>query len=426
MISTFRIRNFRSILDMTVDFRFAEGKAPNGYKSWDTHPFVEASKGERLVPCLALFGANASGKTNVIRALNTLRLAALGKAVDCYESNKLHDDKGATIFDLTFFIGDDEFVYSLDYNSDEIRKETLLKNGKPLYAVSKLKGDFSKHIRMENYTACKLQSILNVECSDGMGQQVFTFLTRVGQNYQGLNSNLVNVCQYINQTLLVFEDNDIPLQTSVENLKKHYGGDREKALESIVDLVRKLDIDIQNIEIKREEVDKKKELPANILYRELPDKNHYEVIDIVSHHTNVHGDVVAFDFVDEESRGTSRLAGLVGVMLFALKGGHVLVVDELDCSLHSLLLRELIRLFKDKRYNTKGAQLLFTTHNTDILDDAILRVSEVAIVRKTLKTGSMIIRIVDFKEEGMDVRNVTNFRKQYLDGFYSGVPHPAV
>jgi len=60
------------------------------------------------------------------------------------------------------------------------------------------------------------------------------------------------------------------------------------------------------------------------------------------------------------------------------------------------------------------------------LDDAILRISEVAIIRKTLPTGSMIRRIVDFKEDGMDVRNVTNFRKQYFDGFYSGVPHPAI
>jgi hypothetical protein len=56
----------------------------------------------------------------------------------------------------------------------------------------------------------------------------------------------------------------------------------------------------------------------------------------------------------------------------------------------------------------------------------ILRVSEVAIIRKTLHSGSMIKRIVDFKAEGRDVRNVTNFRKQYLEGFYSGVPHPAI
>jgi AAA15 family ATPase/GTPase len=83
-------------------------------------------------------------------------------------------------------------------------------------------------------------------------------------------------------------------------------------------------------------------------------------------------------------------------------------------------------MFKDKRYNIKGAQLVFTTHNTDILDDAVLRVSEVAITRKTIQTGTLIRRIVEFKDDGLDVRNVTNFRKQYLKGFYSGVPHPAI
>jgi AAA15 family ATPase/GTPase len=426
MIATFGIKNYRSILDMSVGLRFAEGKAPNGYMTWDTLPFLEAPKGERLIPCLALFGANASGKTNVIRALATLQRAVLGKAVECYEPNKLHDDKGGTVFEMTLFIGDDAFVYTLDYNGTEIRHERLLKNGKSLYAVTHLKGDFSKQVRAENYTVDRLQSILDVECSDGNGRQIFTLLKRVGENYKGLNSDLLNVFRYIKTKLLVLQDNNIPLPTSVENLKEYYDGDREKALGAIVDLIRKLDVDIKNIEIKREEVDKSKGRPVNVIYRELPDNSHYEVIDIKSHHANVHGEIVQFDFIAEESEGTLRLAGLIGGMLFALKGGHILVVDELDGSLHSLLLRELLRLFKDKRYNTKGAQLVFTTHNTDILDDDILRVSEVAIIRKTLHSGSMIKRIVDFKAEGRDVRNVTNFRKQYLEGFYSGVPHPAI
>lgn len=218
----------------------------------------------------------------------------------------------------------------------------------------------------------------------------------------------------------------MPLPFVLDHLQNYFGGDQAKALEEIVDLVRKLDVDIKNIDLKRKKVDNSKGPPVGVIYRKTLDESHYEVIDIVSHHTNMSGKDVLFDFINEESEGTSRLAGLIGAMLFALKGGHVLFVDELECSLHSLLLRELIRLFKDKRYNTKGAQLLFTTHNTDILDDAILRVSEVAIIRKALQTGSMIKRIVDFKEDGMDVRNVTNFRKQYLDGFYSGVPHPAI
>jgi hypothetical protein len=83
-------------------------------------------------------------------------------------------------------------------------------------------------------------------------------------------------------------------------------------------------------------------------------------------------------------------------------------------------------MFKSKRYNQSCAQIVFSTHCTDILDNAILRLGEVAIVRKTPSTGTLVRRLIDFKENGLDVRNVTNFRKQYLDGFYSGIPHPAL
>ena len=79
MIAQFKIKNFRSILDMTLDLQYAEGKAPNGYRNSDTFPFLEDATGRRLVPCLAIFGANASGKTNIVKAMKTLCRAVTAK-----------------------------------------------------------------------------------------------------------------------------------------------------------------------------------------------------------------------------------------------------------------------------------------------------------------------------------------------------------
>lgn len=143
-------------------------------------------------------------------------------------------------------------------------------------------------------------------------------------------------------------------------------------------------------------------------------------------HKNVAGSPTLLNFLKHESAGTQRLAGLVGLILYALNTGGVFLVDELECSLHPLLMREIVLLFKKRRYNRKGAQLIFTTHNTDILDDSILRISEIALVRKNVANGTLVRRLVDAKKDGEDIRNVTNFRKQYLAGFYSGVPHPAL
>ena len=100
--------------------------------------------------------------------------------------------------------------------------------------------------------------------------------------------------------------------------------------------------------------------------------------------------------------------------------------DEFDRGLHPLLVRELLSLFQKKSYNPNGAQLCFATHCTDILDDAVLRMSEVGIVSRNIRTGTIIRRLTDMKNEGVEIRNVTNFRKQYLDGFYAGIPYSAL
>jgi AAA15 family ATPase/GTPase len=89
-------------------------------------------------------------------------------------------------------------------------------------------------------------------------------------------------------------------------------------------------------------------------------------------------------------------------------------------------MREIVMMFKMRRHNPNGAQLIVTTHNTDLLDDSMLRLSEIALVRKTKANGTLVQRLVDAKKNGAEIRNVTNFRKQYLAGFYSGIPHPAL
>lgn len=432
MIAQFKIKNFRSILDMTLDFRFTEGKAPNGYKNWDTLPFLEDDTGHRLVPCLAIFGANASGKTNIINAMLFFRHVVTGRDVpvtEFFEPNKLHDGQNLTVFELTAILDGAVFIYCLEYNDTGIRHESLTKNDEVLYQVNDQKGTFTFDISAAGYSDERLQSILDVECSDGKGHQTTCFLKRVAQNYSGLNADLKRMFDAVQNDIIILGDNEISLPRAVNMLSRFHAGDRKAALEEIVGIVRKLDIDIRSIVFEYRILDKPETFPVILngnFSRTLPDGKHVEVLDIRSYHNNTQGTPVEFDFEDEESEGTQRVASLVGLMLACLKGGHTLVVDELENSLHPLLLKELIRMFKDKRYNQSGAQIVFATHNTDILDNAILRLGEVAIVRKTTPTGTLVRRLVDFKENGLDVRNVSNFRKQYLDGFYSGIPHPAL
>ncbi|HVU16257.1 MAG TPA: ATP-binding protein [Candidatus Didemnitutus sp.] len=429
MLSSFYVRNFRSILEQRLDFTYAEGKAPNGYLTQDILPFIEAADKQRLVPCLAFFGANASGKTNLLKAFGALKrmLRDGGKLTELYEPNLINRKFNETVFSLEFFQGTELFAYRITYSAVAILNEVLLKNNKPIFAIQNLRPEFAPQILSITYSEEKLSEILRVECSDGEGRQTKPFLHRIGLTYPGLNADLKNAFSYF-QVGLKFYGNEGPmlLPISVQILASALGGDEAAALREITDVVRRLDIDITAIDITTQDLTSDEAGPIEGVTRTNLQTGAKQALQITAAHKDVEGRTTLLDFRKHESSGTQRLAGLIGLVLYALKTGGVFLVDELECSLHPLLIREIVLLFKRRRHNPKGAQLIFTTHNTDILDDSILRISEIALVRKNSANGTIIRRLVDAKKDGEDVRNVTNFRKQYLAGFYSGVPHPAL
>ena len=429
MLSSFFVRNFRSILELRLDFSFAEGKAPNGYKDFEVLPFLEAGDGQRLVPCAAFFGANASGKTNILKAINALKtlLREGGRLADLFEPNLLNPKFTETTLEPVFVIGADAFTYRITYSHSAISEELLLKNGEPVFHIQKLDPTFSPALLSPAYSREKLADILRVECTDGDGRQTKPFLHRIGKSYAGLHPDLKNVCGYFENCVRFFtNDGPMLLPIAVEILANAIGGDQAAALREITDVVRRADIEISAITITETELAPDDQPHRGSLLKKDSNTGTRHSVSITATHQDVSGNAVLLNFLKHESTGTQRLAGLIGLIIAALKTGGVILVDELECSLHPLIMREIVLLFKKRRHNPKHAQLIFTTHNTDILDDSILRLSEIALVRKTLANGTLVRRLVDAKKDGEDIRNVTNFRKQYLAGFYSGVPHPAL
>lgn len=427
MITSFYIQNFRSILNLSLDFSYAEGKAPNHHTQTPIIPFLDKA-GKRPLPCMAFFGANASGKTNLLKAFYTLKLlVSKGTELsEAFETNLLNDKFPDCTFRLEFAIDDDLFEYQVCYNERRIKNESLKQNDKHLFFINELESAFSTKILTDHYSNKKLADIVRVECSDGEGNHTKLFLHRIGQAYLGLNASLRRVFVFFRDRL-DFYANQYPvlLPYAVNHFASALGGDEKEALRRITEIVRKLDIDITDIEITEQAMSPDEQTRPSIM-RVDSNTGARHSVQIVTHHLDVNGKQAIFDFIKHESAGTQRVAGLVGLMLYALETGGVVLVDELECSLHPLLMRELVLMFKKRRTNPKGAQLVITTHNTDILDDSTLRLSEIALVRKTVANGTIIRRLTDIKNDGEDIRNVTNFRKQYLAGFYSAIPHPAL
>jgi len=418
MISKFRIKNFRSIVDLTLDFSYGEGKAPNGYKTMDTHPFLKAPNGERLVPCMAFFGANASGKSTImyafIRLQRILEKGLRDKESIMYTPNALHPELTSTIFEITYFIRLDKnnekkeqkSVYRIEYNQTGIINESLACDDKIIYQIQNGIGFFPGIID-KDYSPERLQKIIQIECSDAINHQNFTLLKTLYTNYTQLSDSVI-VANWGLMNMICSSNVGANYYKSLSNII-HNNGDafENKMKERLFELIQRMDIDIKGFSFEYDFLKRRR---------------------LMSHHEDVNGNIIKFDFLESESDGTCVLLLLLYELDFVLQFGGVYIVDELDCSLHPRIVRELIKIIKLKRYNKNNAQLIFTSHTTDILEDELMRVSEITVVNKNTKYGTKAHRVVDIKREfgDLDIRNVTNFRKQYVQGFYTGVPHPTI
>ncbi|MBO7501153.1 MAG: ATP-binding protein [Fibrobacterales bacterium] len=435
MISYLQVKNYRSIVEATIDLRYGEGKAPNGYRKSPRLAFLQDNgRNGRFVPCLALFGANANGKTNLLRAAKVLQRAVADARVDVrklYDPNHIVTCQDVTEFKLGFVKNATAYEYLLSYSGAGIVRERLLCNGNELYSLNTMDGkcDNLRHIAKRTaYTADKIKEIHRVECCNGNGDWIRPLLNTLGHQYAGLNVHIATAVEVIEKGMHVFvdgaEDNIFPM--AVDQLCAVMECDQKDALARIVEVIRKLDVEIRGINIDERDVELSEPLQGSGFIRFNNATRAGKRIIINSVHKNDRDEFVVFDFMEQESAGTKRLASILAYLLCALHRGDAIFIDELDRSLHPILARELLMLFHQHSQNEKKAQLVFTTHCTDLLDDEVLRLSEIGITTKNEALGTKVRRLSDMRRDGKDIRNVSNFRRRYLDGFYSGVPYPAI
>lgn len=417
MIRKIHISNFRSIVEVTLSFTYDEGKAPNGYEESPKLAFIEdEASGCRCVPIMAYYGANASGKTNLLRAVVNLLDVASGMRCNdvrtIFKPNLISKVGQETEFAVEFFAGGCIYEYSIAYSAVGISRERLTKKEQELFVVDKGVLSVGAALKLTDaYTQEIFQQRLTGECTDGQGHVIRSFLSLVGLHMGGASEEIrLAHAELANRVAVYGFDRPAILPQAVRNLCDAAKINQVAALDRIVDLVRRLDNDLASVEV-----------------LELDDpKSRGVFYEVRSHHVSAEGKDVVFEYEQDESAGTVRLAAMVGNLLSTIERGSVCFIDEVELSLHPLLVRELLGLFRQKEFNRNGAQLIFTTHLTDIMDDQLLRLSEIGIVTKNKFNGSKVRRVIDMKNAGDDIRNVTNFRKRYLDGYFAGVPRGTI
>ncbi|QEY16711.1 ATP-binding protein [Cellvibrio sp. KY-GH-1] len=412
MLVEFRVKNFRSLRDEQVlSLVAAKDKTLEA-----THTIATGiGAAPVLLRSAAVYGANASGKSNLIKALQYMRGVVVESATAIQPGQTFAvqpfrlDASSASLpseFEVTFLLNGIRYQYGFAMTSQRIVKEYLLvyKAFKPQRWFDR---QFDTNAGVDVYDfGPGLKGAKAVW--EGATRPNSLFLSMAVQ----LNSEALRpVFDWFLNHLVIFNENaQLNPQISIQMLKQNDGR------KEICDFLSAADISIANIEVETRKVAGQRVHFDLVAGKTEVRAEEVEEHQLRFHHVTEQGKAV-FDLMDE-SNGTRNLLFLAGPVLDILNKGLTLVIDELDTSLHTLLVRELVRLFHRPDINQKGAQLIFTTHDTSLLDAPdLFRRDQIWFVEKNADQSSSLIGLSEFSP-----RKNEALERGYLMGRYGGVP----
>lgn len=405
MLLEFRFRNYRSFKEETVFSMVAskDGSLPKNV----TDTGISAVR--RVNRSAVLYGANASGKTNLIRAMQLMRGVVVDSAAlqPNQEFNVQHylldlvSPTEPTMFEVTILLNGIRYQYGFEFTKSRIIEEWLL-----VYQKAKPQVWFERKLdRASGEDLYKFGS--NFSGPKAVWQNATRhnalFLSMAVQ----LNSkNLSDLHSWFAESLVVLPNGGEIAHDHSTQLIANKVGERR-----IVGLLNAADIGIKSIKTNTQMVQGfTMEFPSGASKSE-------EMEITLPKFVHSAGDVSAEFDLGDESQGTQKLYALAAPLFDILESGKVLVIDELDRSLHPLLVRQIILAFSDPVQNCNGAQLLFTTHDTTQLDHTLLRRDQIFFVEKSSDDASVVVPLLEFSP-----RKGEALEKGYLSGRYGGVP----
>jgi len=409
MLLEFRIRNYRSIRDeIVISFIASKDK-----KLADTHLVSTGIKSlPHVVRSAVVYGPNASGKSTLLHALHYMRAVVAESATimqpgQPYNVQPFRLDTAYTSqpteFEITFLLGGVRHQYGFRLTSERIVDEWLL-----VYRASKPQQWFSRH-----YDEKTQSSVYEFSTHLTGPRKLWQETTRPNALFLStaaqLNSELLGpIFRWLVEQPVYFGAGLSPHPDSTTELLQTELGKR-----AVRDFLTSADISISDVvSVSRPG------FYQQIMFGPEGSKSSREERELLMPqfvHKTEHGSA-SFE-LHEESQGTQRLYALAAPVLDVLKYGRLLIVDELDSSLHPLLVRRLVQMFHSPEFNPHGAQLLFTTHDTSLLDRTVFRRDQIWFTEKDRDQATRLYPLSDFSP-----RETEAWEKGYLIGRYGAVP----
>ncbi|EKO3988880.1 ATP-binding protein [Vibrio furnissii] len=415
MLIQFTVKNYRSIKEEQV-FSMVKAKGDELLASNTFEPSSAAS--EPLLRSAVIYGANAAGKSNLIRALIDMESIVTQSASYSQEGDELpvtpflFDDSTVdepTEFEAVFIMEGVKYQYGFSATAHRVLEEWLIAYPKvrPQRWFSRV---FDEEIQEYDY---KFSDYLT-------GQKT------VWQNTTRANALFLSTAVQLNSEQLKPVFNWFKDKLRPSNVIGWGPGftaslcDNENTRKKILNFLQSADFNIHDIDIKKEKFDPNSIpdiLPETVKEQIIKDMKGRDIIDIKTVHRTNSGKSITLDF-DEESDGTQKFFSFAGPWMDVLENGYVLVIDELHDSLHPKMVKYLVNLFHSNKTNPKNAQLIFTTHETSILNQDVFRRDQIWFCEKNSSQETSLYPLTDFSPR----KDRENLELGYLSGRYGALP----
>lgn len=417
MLIEFSVGNFRSFKS-PVTLSMVAAKINAKDKQIDVNNTIPVDEDLTLLSSAVIYGANASGKSNLISAINFMRRFVMNSSRESQTSEKIHTDlfrlcKGCetkpSFFQIVFILEGKKYRYGFEVNKEKVVSEwlfiTLTRKETKIFVRDEEGIHISRNFKEGKGLELKTRSnalFLSVvaQFNGQISMQVLSWFGEIGIIF-GLNDR-----GYKGFTLKCFEDDHLRNQ--------------------IINLVKRLDLGILDINSEKMKDDEAKiflppDLPDDVRENVLKEFEADRVkIKTLHNKFDEEGKLISaetFNLATNESEGTQKLFFLTGPLLVTMAKGRVLFIDELEARLHPLITASIIALFNSKETNPHNAQIIFTTHDTNLLSNKIFRRDQIWFTEKDHQGATHLYSLVEIK-----VRNDASFENDYIEGKYGAIP----
>ena len=389
----------------------------NNYKSIKddlTLNLMDLNNSSKALSSVVLYGANASGKSSVMQAMMTMQRIVLNKDRIMLSTDKLpynpfklssQTENAPTSFDVVFEIEKKKYKYGFSYDSKKIVSEYLLvyETMRPTTIYEFDNGVFKPN--------SKISSLKKISRPDN-----FLYLWEADK--QKIEPASIVLKWFDEFTHISFDDEGglrgIFSPRCLDFL------DKKPQKNMMVSFLQAADTGIKDVQKDVSGLKKKKRKKEDGSFEDIFVESRSVTTIHQKYGVNKKREgIVSIDLFDDESAGTKKMFFIAEVLMVALLDGGVLFLDEMDANLHPILMQALIKFFNDPEVNTNGAQLVFSSQDTNLLDLSLLKKEQIYFVEKDRFGASHMTSLSDFN----NVRNSEKVEKNYILGKYGAIPY---